>query len=424
MTRRDALAAAAATIAVVTSGTEVLAAEAANTRHTLWYTTPAGAWTEALPVGNGRIGAMVFGGIATERLQLNEGSLWAGGPYDAVNPEARINLPELRRLIFAGRYAQAEAFANAHVMAQPLKQAAYQPLGNLAIEMSGFDPARASGYRRSLDLDSALAETCFTVDGVAYRREVIASPVDQIIAVRLSADKSCSITCRLTLSSPEQEAHTRAEGDDILVLSGRNDPHEGIAGALRFQGRLRAIRRGGSIAADGTSLIVTAADEVTLLIAMATSYRRFDDVSGDPIAIAGAQIARVLAKPFARIAADATAAHRRLFRRVAIDLGASAAAALPTDLRIRNSETAEDPALAALYFQYGRYLLIASSRPGGQAANLQGLWNDSPSPPWGSKYTININTEMNYWPAETMALPECVEPLRSKASAAAISTKR
>jgi alpha-L-fucosidase 2 len=374
----------------------------------LWYDRPAVEWTDALPLGNGRIGAMVFGGTASERLQLNEDTLWAGGPYDPVNPRARAALPRLRQLIWDGKYAEAEAFANADVMATPLRQAAFQTVGSLAIEMPHIAAAPATAYRRSLDLDTALAETRFTANGITYTRRIVASPVDQVIAVHLTASQPGAISCDLSFTSPLKQWEAGAEGQ-ALVMTGTNDSHGDIPGALRWEARLHAEARGGRIRADGKTVKVEGADEVTLRIAMATSYKSFDDTTGDPTAANEASLAR--AKPFARIASETATEHRRLFRRVTLDLGTSPAAALPTDQRIRQSETANDPALAALYFQYGRYLLIASSRPGSQPANLQGIWNDKPSPPWGGKYTININTEMNYWPAETTALPECVEPL-------------
>ncbi|MFS2110950.1 glycoside hydrolase N-terminal domain-containing protein [Sphingomonas sp. Sphisp140] len=382
-------------------------AQAANL---LWYEQPAKEWTEALPIGNGRIGAMVFGGIAEERLQLNEDTLWAGGPYDPVNPAAKAALPEVRRLIFEGRFAEAEKLANEKVMATPLRQAAYQTIGSLEIALPGIDAAKATDYRRSLDLDAALAETLLILDGVTHRRRVIASPVDQVIAMELSASRRGSVSCRLSFTSPEKQWQVRAEGA-TLVLGGRNDPHGGIAGALRFEARVEVAAKGGRVRAEGDALLVEGADAVVLRVAMATSYRRFDDVSGDPGAITGRQIAAARKKGFEALAAATAAEHRRLFRRVTLDLGSTPAAALPTDRRIRESETSDDPALAALYFQYARYLLVCSSRLGTQAANLQGIWNDKPSPPWGSKYTININTEMNYWPAHTTNLAECVEPL-------------
>jgi len=408
MDRRNLLATAGAAFVLPAMRTRAATPPPTNP-HMLWYTAPAKEWVEALPVGNGRIGAMVFGGTATEQLQLNEDTLWAGGPYDPANPRAHDNMAALRTLIFDKKYAEAEAFANANVMATPLRQAAYQTVGSLMIEMPGI--AAASAYRRELDLDSALAETRFTANGATYRRRVIASPVDQVVAVHLTADKPGAISAKLRFTCPLKSWQAAAEGSDMLVLSGRNNDHFSIPGALRFEARLKAIANGGRVIGAGDSLTIEGADAVTLLIAMATSYRRHDDVSGDPAAITRGQIATAARKPFARIAADATTEHRRLFRRVGIDLGGTPAASLPTDQRVRQSETVDDPALAALYFQYGRYLLICSSRPGSQPANLQGIWNDKTSPPWGSKYTININTQMNYWPAELTALPECVEPL-------------
>ncbi len=386
------------------------AKRAAGAANLLWYEQPAKEWTEALPIGNGRIGAMLFGGIGEEQLQLNEDTLWAGGPYDPVNPAAKAALPEVRRLIFEGRFAEAETLADEKLMATPLRQAAYQTIGSLVLAMPGLDAARATGYRRSLDLDAALAETAFAIDGVTYWRRAIASPVDQVIAVELGASRPGAVSCRLSFTSPEKKWSVRAEGN-TLVLSGQNDPHGAIAGALRFEARVEVEARGGRVRAEGDALVVEGADGVTLRIAMATSYRRYDDVSGDPVAITTRQIAAARGKGFAALAAATAAEHRRLFRRVTLDLGSTPAAALPTDRRIRESETSDDPALAALYFQYARYLLICSSRPGTQAANLQGIWNDKPSPPWGSKYTININTEMNYWPAHTTNLAECAEPL-------------
>ncbi|UIJ46386.1 glycoside hydrolase family 95 protein [Sphingomonas cannabina] len=375
---------------------------------TLWYEQPAAEWTQALPVGNGRLGAMVFGGVARERLQLNEGTLWGGGPHDPVNPGARAALPKLREMIFAGRFAEAEAFANANVMAKPLRQMPYQGLGDLFLDFPGLgEPA---DYRRALDLDAAVATTRFTANGVLHERKVLASVPDRLIAVRLKAGRSGAIDVDLSFTSPHKSASARADGHE-LVLTGTNTAAQGIPPALRFTARARVQAKGGTVTATGDRLTVRGARELVILLAMATSFRRFDDVSGDPDALTTATLDAADKRPFARIAADATAEHRRLFRRVTLDLGTSPAAALSTDQRVRADNLAADPSLATLYFQYGRYLLISCSRPGGQAATLQGLWNDSLNPPWGSKYTVNINTEMNYWPAEAANLPECVEPL-------------
>ena len=376
----------------------------------LWYRQPAVEWIEALPVGNGRLGAMVFGGVSRERLQLNEDTFFSGGPYDPNNPEALAALPEVRRLIFAGRYAEAEALANEKLMARPLKQMAYQPIGDLHLEFPGL--ATHADYVRELDLDAAVARTRFTSDGVEHLREVIASPVDQVIAVRLATNASRRVAFDLSLTTP-QSASVRTVGSDTLVLKGVGPTQRGIKGVLRFQARVKVVPTGGTVHAHDQHITVRDADEALVLIAMATSYRRYDDVSGDPEAITAAHIAGAAGKSFAQLFAAHVAEHRRLFRRVTIDLGRTPAADWHTDERVRRSASTHDPALAALYFQFGRYLLISSSRPGTQPANLQGIWNEHMEPPWESKWTLNINTEMNYWPAEPTHLGECVEPLVS-----------
>ncbi|MBW6529865.1 glycoside hydrolase family 95 protein [Sphingomonas sp. RRHST34] len=418
VTRRDALGAAAGSAAL--AALPVRGEEGSADRQRLWYRQPATVWTEALPVGNGRLGAMVFGGTARERIQLNESSLWGGGPYDPVNPAARAALPEVRRLIAAGRYAEAQALANAKVMAQPLSQMSYQPIGDLILELPGL--GATSDYHRELDLDAALATTTFTAGGVRHRRRVLASPVDQVIAVELSVDSPGAIDLDVALTTPQRGAAT-ATGH-MLALDGRAPDEHGVAGATRLAARVRVSAHGGSVSAGDARLTVRGAAAVTILVAMATSYRRFDDVGGDAGAIAAAQLERAATKPFAQIADDAARENRRLFRRVTLDLGRTAAAERPTDERVRASQQGDDPALAQLYFDYGRYLLICSSRPGGQPANLQGLWNESVKPPWGSKYTININTEMNYWPAEATALPECTAPLVQMVRELAVTGER
>ena len=386
----------------------------------LWFRQPATQWTEALPVGNGRLGAMVFGGVNREHLQLNLDTLWAGGPYDSVNPDARAALPEVRRLIFAGHYAEAANLLSAKVMAQPLKQMPYQPLGDLKLDFPAVN--HVENYRRELNLDTAVATTTFTAHGVKFTREVFSSPVDQVIVVHLTADRpgQISFTAGLTTS---QKANVTVEPGATLVLRGVNEDANGIKGALKFQARMKILTDGGQTTATGNTISVTNADAVTLLLAAATSYKNYQDVSGDPEAIVKKQIAASLVKPVDhRVSkgnwSDALlpahlAAHQKLFRRVELNLGDSGAAAkLPTNERIAHFAEGHDPELAVLYYQFGRYLLISCSRPGSQPATLQGLWNDSMTPPWESKYTININTEMNYWPAETANLGECVAPLQ------------
>ncbi|MFD1951815.1 glycoside hydrolase N-terminal domain-containing protein [Sphingomonas arantia] len=374
----------------------------------LWYAQPAKVWTEALPIGNGRLGAMVYGGTAAERLQLNEDSFWAGGPYDPVNPAAAGALPEVRRLIAAGRFAEAQALANATLIGKPRGQMPYQTVGDLMLRMPALS-ADVSGYRRELDLDAASATTRFVAGGVAYAREVIASPAAEVIAVRLSADRAGAIDLDVALETPQSATVvTTADG---LAMDGRGPAAEGVPGALRIAARVRVMPTGGRMTRAGATLSVRGADAVTILVGVATSYRRFDDVAGDPAKIVDARIAGAARRAYRDLAADTAIEHRRLYRRVTLDLGRTALAERPTDVRIRSGDAADGAALAALYFNYARYLLICSSRAGSQPANLQGIWNDSTTPPWGSKYTININTEMNYWPAEPLALPECVAPL-------------
>jgi len=374
----------------------------------LWYRRPARQWVEALAIGNGRLGAMVFGGVDRERLQLNEDTLWAGGPYDPNNPEALDALPEARRLIAEGEYSEATKLVAEKMMAKPLRQMPYQPVGDLILSVRG--PRIVKNYRRDLDLDTAVARVAYEGDGVQFTREAFSTPLQQVIVLGLKASKSGRLSFTVGLETP-QKATVETEGGDTLRLRGVGGDAQGIAGALRFETRVRVLAQGGATSADGKVISVAGSDSAVLLVAVATSYRNYKDVSGDPAAVVKAQIAAASRKSFSRLREEHVMEHRRLFRRVDLDLGTDDAARLPTDERIKSYATAHDPQLAALYSQFGRYLLISSSRPGGQPANLQGLWNDSMNPPWGSKYTININTEMNYWPAETGNLAECVEPL-------------
>jgi alpha-L-fucosidase 2 len=381
----------------------------------LHYDRPATEWVEALPVGNGRLGAMVFGGIHQERIQLNEDTLWAGGPYDPTHPDALAALPEVRALIAAGDYAGAQSLADKDLMGRPRTQMPYQTVGDLMFTFAGGDVA--TNYRRELNLDTAVATTTYTIGGgdwaTHYKREVFASPVDQMIVMRLTARRNNGpgeLNFTVGWQSPQAATARTADGD-TLVLDGRNGSYAGIDGALTFQARARIILAGGTLRDDGQQLRVSGARSALVLIAAATSFNRFDDVSGNPVSRNDATFEAAAGKSFDHLLADHLTEHRRLFRRVSIDLGRTPAADLPTDERVRRFATGNDPALAALYFQYGRYLLISSSRPGTQPANLQGIWNDGLNPPWQSKYTLNINAEMNYWPAEVAHLPELSEPL-------------
>ncbi len=377
--------------------------------HRLWYRRPADEWVQALPVGNGRLGAMVFGGTHTERLQLNENSLFSGGPYDTANPRAREGLPKVRELIFAGRYAEAEKLANETLLGVPNRQMSYQPLAELLLVFPGLDGVR--GYERSLDLDEAVATTRFRAGSATLTREVYASAADQLIVVRLAADKPKWITTDITLNAPHQRT-SGAEGNHTLWVAGTSPTVGGIEGRLPFECRLQVVARGGKVTARNGGLFVQGADEVFILIAGATGYKRFDDISADPAALNRQTLAAAVARGPQAVREAHRADHQKLFKRVAIDLGTGPNATLPTDERIARFAEGQDPGLAALYLQYGRYLLLSCSRPGSRfPANLQGLWNEKTNPSWGSKWTININTEMNYWPAELCNIGETVEPL-------------
>jgi alpha-L-fucosidase 2 len=413
ITRRDFIAAASVALPVAV-GMKAAGAAAADPpgpgprQLVLWYEKPAARWVEALPVGNGRLGAMVFGGMSSERLQLNEDTLHAGGPYDPNNPDALAALPEARRLILEGRYQEAHDLVGARMMARPLKQMPYQPIGDLMLEFPGQTVWR--DYRRELDLETASASVAYRAGEAGFTREVFASAVDQVIVVHLRTDRPGSLNFNLGLVTPQQ-AEVSLAGSDTLVMTGRNGASSGITGALRFQARVLVRASGGSTTGADARIAVNGADSATILIAAATSYRSYKDVSGDPEQIASANLAAASGRSFDAMRSDHVREHQRLFNRVTLDVGSSAASELPTDQRPGKFLEGLDPQLAALYFQYGRYLLISSSRAGTQPANLQGLWNESMAPPWESKYTVNINAEMNYWPAETANLSECHEPL-------------
>ena len=416
MKRPLSLLSAALIAAVVTLPSAVAAATAASA---LWYDRPARETiTEALPVGNGRLGALVHGGTARERLALNEATLWTGGPYNADSPEARVALPELRRLIFAGRFDEADELASAKFMGRPLSQSAYQPLGDLLLDFPGHE--RATDYRRELDLDTATTRVTYTVDGVRFTREIFVSAVDQVIVVRLTADKPGSIDTVLSLASQQPGIESWRQSvekwcrSDELGMRGRNRDFGDIKGALRFEAAARLLPEGGRVLPGEECVNVRAANALTLIFSAATNYRSWQDLTGEPKEFVAAALDRAVAKGYATLWRDHLADYQPKFRRLAIALGPQAdaqAGQRPTDERIARFARGEDPSFAALYVQFGRYLLLSTSRPGGQAATLQGLWNDKLNPPWGSKYTININTEMNYWPAEPANLGECAEPL-------------
>ncbi len=378
-------------------------APAPEGRLTLWYRRPAADWVEALPIGCGRLGAMVFGQPALERLQINEDTVWTGEPRDYHREQAVEHLPEIRRLLREGRQRQAEELAWREFMSVPPRQMAYQPFCDLLIATPGLD--EVSDYRRELDLDTATASASYRSDGVGYRRDAFASYPARAVIVRLTADRPGAISFTTTLRSPHDGCAVEAVPNGLRLTGGVRD------GAIRFEARLNVLAEGGTTAAADGEVRVDGADAATLILVGSTNHVRYDDCSADPAARCSADLAAIDGD-YEALRAAHLADHQALFRRVRLDLGVTAAARRETPERLATfREAGGDPQLAELYFQFGRYLLIASSRPGSQPANLQGIWNESLSPPWDSKWTVNINTEMNYWPAEPTALGECVEPL-------------
>lgn len=371
----------------------------------LYYTQPANDWNEALPIGNGRMGAMIFGDPIHERCELNEDSLWYGGPRDRNNPDAAKVLPEIRRLIFAGKPKEAERLAVLGLSGLPETQRHYEPLGRLLLDFDDMQQAHITSYQRSLDLQRAIVTTSFRHRGVLHSRESFASYPEQAILFRMTADRpgQISLTVRLDRANWRYVDHTGRQGSDTIYMKGVAGGEGGVA----FAAAVRANVEGGTLAAIGERLVIKNADSVTLIITAATTYRE-----SEPLQHCLLNAENVAAKTYEEQLARHIEDYQRLFHRVTLDLGDSGQEALPVPERLKRiRQGEEDLALIALYFQYGRYLLIASSRPGSLPANLQGIWNHQWLPPWDSKYTININTQMNYWPAETCALSECHKPL-------------
>jgi alpha-L-fucosidase 2 len=406
-----------------------------NPAMTLRYRQPARVWTEAMPIGNGRLGAMVFGGAARERIQLNEGSLWSGGPQDADNPEAFKNLEQVRRLLFEGRFVEAQNLTIKTMVCRGVGSrsassaydpyGSYQTLGDLMLAFEG-QTANPIEYGRQLDLDTAIAGVRYGMGDATFTREVFSSAADQVLVVRLTCDRPGSVSFGLTLDrdprrgsprgrndsrieplpstqEPEQPLNAQVVGGNGLVLSGRAWQGKG----MRFEARLLVLNEGGQVSKKAGGLTVRSADSVTLLLAAATDYR-----GGDPQQVCKDHLEAASKKTYAGLRAAHVADHQSLFRRVELDLGPNPQVAkLPTDERLGAIRRGgHDPGLVAQYFQFGRYLLICSSRPGGMPANLQGLWCDQFQAAWNADYHHNINDQMNYWAAEVGNIAECHEP--------------
>jgi alpha-L-fucosidase 2 len=375
----------------------------------LWYDQPAGkTWENALPIGNGVLGAMVYGNVAKEIIKLNEHTLWSGGPYQNDVPETINNLPEIRQLIFEGKHKEAENLANKVMFGKKSSGQIFQPAGNL--ELSFTNQEVYQNYKRELDLEKAICKTSYNVDGVNYTRTAFAAFGNRVVVMRLTSEKPGQISFSAGYSTPHKKVAISTSETNTLVMNGVSSDHEGVKGLIKYQLMSQFKNEGGTISATDSTIIVKGANAVTIYISIATNFNNYQDVSGDAAARAAMYLKQAAAKTYAAILNTHTEIYQKYFNRVQLDLGTTPAANLPTDQRLANFRTANDPAFVSLYYQFGRYLLISSSQPGGQPANLQGIWNDKLYPAWDSKYTININAQMNYWPAEPTNLAELHAP--------------
>ncbi len=378
----------------------------------LWYNQPAGkVWEAALPIGNGRLAAMVYGNTNFETIQLNESSVWSGGPNRNDNPDALSALPEIRNLIFEGKNQEASKLAAGKIQSKTNNGMKFQPVGSLELTFPGHDSANVNHYYRELDIEKAVTLTSYYTGGVKFTRTVFASIPDQVIVVRLTADKPGSITFSAGASCPHSVSGIVVKGNDLLVISGKTSDHEGVKSVVNFKTLIKTVAEGGTISSDNQKINVKNADSVTLFISIATNFINYNDVSADETKRSEEYLNKALKISYNQLLNRHIAGYRKYFDRVKLDLGTTDSVRNPTDIRLRDFSKGNDPQFIVLYFQFNRYLLIASSQPGGQPANLQGIWNADMSPSWDSKYTININTEMNYWPAEATNLAEMHEPL-------------
>mgnify|MGYP002974616860 FL=1 len=384
----------------------MLSAHAQNLK--LWYQQPAKTWVEALPVGNSSMGAMVYGGTSREELQLNEETLWGGGPYRNDNPKALESLAEVRNLIFSGKTMDAQNLID-QTFYTGRNGMPYQTIGSLIIEAPGHE--KAKNYYRDLNLERAVATTRYQVDGVNFQREVFASFPDRVIIVRFTTDKPGELNFKVSYDSPLQST-VRKQGKK-LVLRGKGGDHEGVKGVIEVETQSQVIAEGGKVSLTDKYISVEHATAATLYIAAATNFVNYHNVKGNESKKASALLAGAMKKEYSEALKAHPDYYQSQFNRVSLSLGGenTKTARQETVKRIAGFSQGNDPALAALMFQYGRYLLISSSQPGGQPANLQGIWNHQLNAPWDGKYTININTEMNYWPAEVTNLSETHEPL-------------
>ena len=390
-----------------------------TTEYKLWYDKPAQVWTEALPLGNGRLGAMVFGNPGTEQIQLNEATIWAGRPNNNANPDALLAIPKVRELVFAGKYLEAQTLATQKVMSQTNSGMPYQPFGDLRISFPGH--TRYTDYSRELSLDSARVLVKYRKDDVTYKREIITSFTDQVVVVHLTASKKNKITFNAFLTSPHVDVLIGCDGQSV-TLDGITSTHEGLKGKVQFHGRMTVKTQSGRISCKDGVLAVEDATEATIYVSIATNFNNYQNIDGNATERAKDYMNKALLHSYPEMKKTHTAFFKQYMDRVSLNLGENHSTET-TDKRIENFAKNQDNHLLAIYFQFGRYLLICSSQPGGQPANLQGIWNDKLFPAWDSKYTTNINLEMNYWPAEVTHLSELYGPLLQLTKEVSVSGK-
>ena len=373
---------------------------------TLWYRKDAGTvFTDALPIGNGRLGGMVYGIVSRDVIGLNECTVWSGYPGNNNKAGAASSLSTARSQIFSGNYAAADATVSNMIGGG---QERFLPVGNLYLNFPGHI---ATNYYRELNLRTAIAKTTYTYEGVNYTREYFASYPDQVIVIRLTASQPGKITFSTSMDSPQTPVSTSNVGNDLLLLNGQAD-------AVKFQNRLKVKTEGGTVTANNNSITVSGANSATVILAIGSNFNAYNNVNGDQVARATSYIDIVSAKNYTQLLTAHLEDYQALFNRVDINLGpGNSSSSLPTDQRVANFNTSDDPQLVRLHYQFGRYLMIACSRPGSQPANLQGVWNKDMYPSWGSKYTTNINFQMNYWMTESGNLPECALPMIEKTKA-------
>lgn len=375
----------------------------------LWYEQPAGAiWENALPIGNGKLGAMVYGNVAQETIKLNEHTLWSGSPNSNDVPETLAALNQIRQLIFDGKHKEAENLSNKVMFGKKSSGQMFQPAGNLLLQFS--DHEHYQNYYRELDIEKAIAKTSYTIGDVTYTRTALAAFGDRVVVMHLTASKPSQISFTAAYSTPHQKKSVQVTANGELTVRGLTSDHEGVKGLVKYEVINRLKSDGGTISSTDSTVSIKGANSVTIYISIATNFNNYKDISADEHKRAVEYMDKAYPKSFATILNAHIPAYQKYFNRVKVDLGSSEASSLPTDKRLMNFRNVSDPQFVALYYQFGRYLLISSSQPGGQPANLQGIWNDKLNPAWDSKYTININAQMNYWPAEPTNLAELHEP--------------